>query len=166
MALGEFIGGLSMRYNRENLPDKCCVIISPELCPKPALYADTKSYGSSSPYACETHKHRLNLPVGPQEWRDIVMCSYNGGTPVRKDRGPHTCWFRIPDIICSELPAWDFLHDSNDERWKLCETHAQEFKAMRISFDLPGAEGGYDGKRICTCSSRILWSIGCQCGRG
>lgn len=153
-----------MRFNWVNLPSNCCVIISPELCPKPALYAETRSGLCVSPYACEHHKPRLKIPTGPQEWRDQVLASYNGSPPVLEDRGAHTCWYGIPDVECPEKPTWDFLHGAGDERWKLCETHAQEFKAMRICFDAPENEGGYDGKRICTCSSKILWSDGCQCG--
>ena len=156
--------GCDVRYNRVNLPNNCCVIISPELCPELALYAEDHGAGGGPPFACEKHKVHLGAPRGPREWRDIVMCSYNGGPAIREDRGAHTCWFGVPTVECPEPPTWDFLHDSGPERWKICEKHAQEFQAMRISFDAPEAQGGYDAKRICTCSARILWSAGCQCG--
>jgi len=155
----------SVRFNRINKSDRCCVVISPELCPELALYASTRSFSvPGSPYACENHKIRLVAPVGPQEWRDIVMASYNGGPLIREDRGVHTCWYVIPDVECPEKPTWDFLHMGPDDRWKICEKHTQEFKAMRVSFDVAEDQGGYDAKRICTCSSKILWSAGCQCG--
>jgi len=156
--------GLDVRYNRVNLPNNCCIIISPELCPKLALYAEDRGAGGGSPYACENHKNLLGAPFGPQVWRDTVMVGYNGWTWIKEDRGLHTCWFSIPIVECPEPPTWDFLHNGPD-RWKICEKHAQEFKTMRISFDAPEAQGGYDAKRICTCSARILWSAGCQCGR-